>query len=211
MGLAQSSLSNQGVPTPVESLASAGIIQEAITSYKISRVSDSLNDGEVTFGGKDTSKFDPKTLVTLPNVNPQGFWEAQMDAVTVNGQDLGFDNRTAILDTGTTLLVVPPSDAEAIHRAIPGAKSDGNGGFTIPCTTNASLALSFGGQLFTIEPSDLTFVPSNSKDLTGDCVSGISSGQVQGPNEWLNGDVFLKNAYFSTDVGKNTIQLAKLI
>lgn len=211
MGLAQSLLSNQGVPTPVESLANAGLIQEAITSYKISRVRDGLNDGEVTFGGTDTSKFDSKTLVTLSNVNTQGFWEVKMDAATVNGQDLGFSNRTAIMDTGTTLLIVPPNDAEAIHQAIPGAKSDGKGGFLVPCTTNASLALSFGGQLFAIEPSDLAFVPVNPKDLTGDCVSGISSGQIDGPDGWLCGDVFLKNAYFSTDVGKNTIQLAKLI
>jgi Eukaryotic aspartyl protease len=42
-------------------------------------------------------------------------------------------------------------------------------------------------------------------------MSGIVSGNVGGAQEWLVGDVFLKNAYFSTDVGRNTLSLAKLV
>jgi len=109
MGLAQSALSQQGVPTPVEALASAGLIPKAITSYKISRLADQLNDGEITFGGLDSTKFDANTLTTFDNVNTQGFWEGNMDSVTVNGSDLGLQGRTAILDTGTTLIVAPPA------------------------------------------------------------------------------------------------------
>jgi hypothetical protein len=210
MGLAQSSLSQQQTLTPVESLAQAGSIKEAITSFKISRLADQKNDGEVTFGGLDPAKFNPATLVTLNNVNTQGFWEASLDAATVDGKDLGFTNRTTILDTGTTLLVMPATDAQTVHNAIPGAKSDKSGGFTVPCTLNSSVALTFGGKSFAIDPRDITFAPVDPTNPTGDCVSGISSGQIGGPDEWLAGDVFLKNAYFSTDVGKNTIQLAQL-
>ncbi|KAH9068136.1 acid protease [Lactarius deliciosus] len=209
MGLAKSTLSEQKTLTPVEALAKAGSIKDAIVSYKISRLADQKNDGEITFGGLDSSKFDQTTLVTLPNVNTQGFWEATMDAVTVDGKDLGLTGRTAVLDTGTTLIIAPPADAEAIHKAIPGSKNTGNG-FVIPCTTNASIALSFGGKSFTIDPRDITFVPVDPKDPTGDCSSGIVSGQFGGPQQLLVGDVFLKNAYFSTNVGKDTIQLAKL-
>ncbi|KAI0261484.1 aspartic peptidase A1 [Gloeopeniophorella convolvens] len=211
MGLAQSLLSQQQTPTPVEALASAGLIKEAITSYKISRLADEKNDGEVTFGGLDTSKFDQTTLATLPNVNTQGFWEGALDDVSVNGQDLGLQGRTAILDTGTTLMIAPPADAAAIHQQIPGSQSDGQGGFTVPCTNNATVTLTFGGQNFDIDPRDIAFSPIDPNDPTGDCASGISSGEQNGANEWLVGDVFLKNAYFSTDVGRNTIQLAKLV
>ncbi|KAI9434216.1 acid protease [Lactarius indigo] len=210
MGLAKSTLSEQQTLTPVEALAKAGLIKDAITSYKISRLADQKDDGEITFGGLDPSKFDQATAVTLPNVNTQGFWESTIDAVTVDGNDLGLVGRTAILDTGTTLFIAPPADAQAIHKAIPGSKSDGNGGFVIPCTTNASLALTFGGQTFAIDSRDITFAPLDPNNPTGDCASGISSGQIGGPEQLLVGDVFLKNAYFSTDVGKDTIQLAKL-
>lgn len=184
MGLAKSTLSNQGVLTPVESLAQQGLISEAITSYKLSRVSSGVNDGEITFGGLDSTKFDSSTLVTFQNVNPNGFWEGNVDA-SVNGQDLGLQGRTAILDTGTTLIIAPPADAEAVHAKIPGSKSDGQGGFTIPCTNTAVVSLAFGGQSFDINSTDLLFAPVNQNDLTGDCISGISSGQIGGPTQWL--------------------------
>ena len=193
MGLAQSPLSNQGVLTPVETLAKQGLISEAITSYKISRVADGLNDGEITFGGLDQSKFDPNTLVTIDNVNQQGFWEAPFTA-SVQGQDLGLKGRTAILDTGTTLMIVPQSDANAVHAMIPGAKSDRQGGFTIPCTTNTVVSLTFGGQAFDINPLDLLFAPLDPNNLQGDCISGISSGQIGGPQEWLYVDCLPNSA-----------------
>ncbi|KAI0696803.1 aspartic peptidase domain-containing protein [Cytidiella melzeri] len=232
MGLAQSALSEQKTLTPVESLAQQGLIQDAITSYKIPRLQDEKNDGEITFGGSDPAKFDANTLVTFANVNTEGFWEGAMDAVTVNGQDTGLTGRTAILDTGTTLVVAPPADAAAVHALIDGAQSDGQGGFTIPCTTTASVALSFGGQSFAIDTRDLLFAPVDPNDLTGDCVSGISSGEIGAATEWLVcvhnllftrlqnpnslvvpqvGDVFLKNVYYITDVGKNQISLANTV
>jgi len=211
MGLAQSTLSEQQTPTPVDSLATAGLIQDSIVSFKISRLADNKNDGEITFGGLDDTKFDPKTLVTVPNVNQQGFWEADLDAATVDGKDTGLTGRTAILDTGTTLLVLPDADAQTLHKQIQGAKSDGQGGFTIPCTTKASVAFTFGGQQFAIDPRDIAFQPVDPNNPQGDCVSGITSGAVGGANEWLVGDVFLKNAYFSTDTSKNTLSLAKLV
>lgn len=211
MGLAQSTLSEQGVLTPIEAMAKAGLVPAAITSYKISRLADNKNDGEITFGGLDTTKFNPATLVTLPNVSKQGFWESAMDSVSVDGTDLGLTGRTAILDTGTTLIIAPPADALAVHQAIAGAASDGQGGFTVPCTTNASVALTFGGATFAIDTRDLAFQPVDPTNPTGDCVSGISAGNIGGAQEWLVGDVFLKNAYFSTDVTKNTLSLAQLV
>lgn len=133
----------------------------------------------------DATKFDPKTLVAVPNVNTQGFWEAAMDAVSVDGTSLGLKGRTAILDTGTTLIVAPAADAAAVHKNIQGAKSDGQGGFTVPCTTTASVALSFGGTSFAIDPRDIAFQPVDPADPTGDCVSGIASGNIGGAQEWL--------------------------
>jgi hypothetical protein len=98
-------------------LASNGLISSAITSFKISHLADQLNDGEVTFGGLDSSKFDTNTLITIPNVSKLGFWEGAMDAITVNRQDSGMTGRTAILDTGTTLIIAPAADTQAVITA----------------------------------------------------------------------------------------------
>jgi len=211
MGLAQSSLSNQGTLTPIEALATAGLVASAITSYKIPRLADNKNDGTITFGGLDDTKFDAQTLVTLDNVSKVGFWEAAVDATTVDGTDLNLAGRTAILDTGTTLIIMPQADADAIHQNIQGAQSDGQGGFTVPCNTQASVAMTFGGTVFAIDPRDIAFQPLDPNNPNGDCISGIAAGNIGAATQWLVGDVFLKNAYFSTDVNKNNMQLAKLV
>ncbi|EKM78686.1 hypothetical protein AGABI1DRAFT_114293 [Agaricus bisporus var. burnettii JB137-S8] len=211
MGLAKSDLSQQRVPTPIEALAGQGAVKAAVIGYKISRLSDGKNDGEITFGDVDPTKFDAASVVKLPNVNQQGFWEVKMDAVSVNGQDLNLAGRSAILDTGTTLIIAPQADADVIHAAIQGSQSDGQGGFTVPCNTQASVALTFGGTAFKINPVDIAFQPLDPNDPNGDCISGISAGNIGGAQEWLVGDVFLKNAYFSTDVDQNEVSLADLV
>ena len=178
-------LSQERVLTPVESLAANKLIQSPITSFKIPRLADQLNDGAVTFGGLDATKFVANTLVTIPNVNTQGFWEGAMDAITVNGADTGLTGRTAILDTGTTLILAPPADAQSLMQSLGGACDAQQ--CTIPCTTQASLALSFGNASFAIDPRDLAFLPINLNDPTGSCTAGIQPQQVGPATEWLVG------------------------
>jgi len=214
MGLGQSKLSNQKTLTPVEALAEAGLISDAILSYKMARSRDNNNDGEITFGGLDPSKFDPKTLVTVPNVDLKGFWTAAIGDITVGGKSLDLQGRTAILDTGTTLALLPLDDALAFHKQIPGAQFDGESSFTIPCNTTTVVSLTFGGRAFNIDPRDLAFVPVRGNSFaSGECISGFIAGNLGGggSNQWLVGDTFLKNVYFSTNVGDNSISLAKLV
>lgn len=86
---------------------------------------------------------------------------------------------------GTTLIVAPNADAAAVHAAIPGSQSDGQGGFTVPCNTTAQVALTFGGTSFAIDPRDIAFQPVDPNDPTGDCTSGITAGNIGGDTEWL--------------------------
>ena len=209
MGLAKMELSNSQTPTPIDALYAQGLVPAPVMGYHLGRVADGYNDGEVTFGGVDAQKY-TGPLVEIPNVSTQGFWEAAVDGVSFAGKDLAMSGRTAILDTGTSLIVAPQADADAVHAAIPGSRADGQGGYTIPCTTNGSFAFTFGGQTFDVDPRDMTFLPVNQNDLEGDCVSSISAGSVGGPNEWLVGAAFLKNVYFATNAEVNVIGLAKL-
>lgn len=209
MGLARSELSNAGQPTPIDALYDAKLVQAPVMGYHLGRVADGYNDGEVTFGGVDPAKY-TGNITEIENVSTRGFWEAAIDTVSVSGKDLGLDGRTAILDTGTTLIVAPPADADTLHAAIPGSKSDGQGGYTIPCTTTAQVSLTFGGIQFPIDTRDMLFVPVDAGDLTGDCVSAVSAGNVGQNNEWLVGATFLKNVYFATNTKANKIGLARL-
>ncbi len=121
--------------------------------------------------------------------------------MSLNGADLGLSGRTAILDTGTTLMVLPQADAEAILSGVDGAESDGQGGFVVPCDTTASLALTFGGQEFTIEPTDFAIQPVGGASANNLCTCGITSGNIGGATEWLVS--VLPSLYYNTFVGRN--------
>jgi len=71
--------------------------------------------------------------------------------------------------------------------------TDGQGNFAFPCDTNTEISLVFGGQAFSISPKD--YVGSPLQDGQGDklCNSNIMGQQVGTANQWLVGDVFLKN------------------
>ncbi|KAJ7510386.1 aspartic peptidase A1 [Mycena galericulata] len=212
LGCAKESLSGQKTPTLVKALKNAGLLAKNVISYKIPRKSDGKNDGEITLGGMDPSKYDPSTLVRVKNVNTGGFWEGPLDAVKVNGKEVGLVGKSCIFDTGTTLLAAPKEDVDAIHHHIPGAKySNSTKAWTLPCSTNASVSLGFGGKHFPIRPGDLTFLPVDPKNTTGACTSAIIVGGVsEGSTNWLVGDTFLKNVYLSTDEDDDIIHLARL-
>lgn len=213
MGLGKQSLSATKVPTPVQALFQTGFINAAITSYRLPRTIDHVNNGEVTFGGLDDSKFDSSTLVTL-DATDDNFWITHLGGVTVNGATVAISgNRTALMDTGTTLLVVPSTDVDPIHEKIPGAIKTGTGSWTVPCNTTASVALQFGGKSFPISPKDLPFASGGR--TTGDCTSGIggfsAAATASNPTQWLVGDTFLKSVYFSTNENTNTVTLAQTV
>lgn len=94
-------ISQQRVPTLLRSLYQATLIPAPIVSYKLPRLADGYNDGEMTIGGMDPKRYNRKTLVTKKNVNKFGFWGVNVDAVQVGSRNMNWSNRTVVLDTGT--------------------------------------------------------------------------------------------------------------
>ncbi|PWN34284.1 acid protease [Meira miltonrushii] len=217
MGLAKEILSNSRSPTPIDALYNEKLVTAPVMGYKLGDATTAsgkraaVKDGEVTFGGVDSGKYTGQ-LVEIPNVSQQGFFEIPIQGVSVNGKSIASlsSGRTSILDTGTSLMVAPQQDAEAVHAQIPGAKSDGQGGFTVPCTTNSTLSFKFGGEEWPLLPRDMIFVPVDANNPKGDCISSLGGGDVGQQGEWLVGAVALKRLYFATNAQKNVIGLGKL-
>ena len=179
-------LSKDNISTPVQALATNNLIQHAIASFKTPRLADQLDDGEVTFGGLDATKFDPKTLVTIPNVNQRGLWEGTMDAITINDIVTSLVKPTALFDTSIPLILTPPQHAQYVMERLGGTCNMTQ--CTIPCTTQASLALSFGNASFAIDPRDLAILPINPTDPTGNCTAGIQPNPNTKVTQWLVSD-----------------------
>lgn len=116
----------------------------------------------------------------------------------------------AIVDTGTTLMIVPTEISSAIHKVIPGAEYDPMYGWRIPCafadsSSTESINIKLGDQDFPLMLKDLVRARM-SQPSNGLCYSGVAGAST--PLVIL-GDTFLRNYYSVYDFGNARVGLAK--
>lgn len=200
LGLGRSTDSGSNMDSFMNTVAAAKLLKSNIMAVSLSRAAEGGKDGEVTFGAVDTSKYVGDITYTNALSNTTQ-WIIPLDDASANGTPCNFTGRTAIIDTGTSYVLVPPNDAQQLHALIPGAVQSGTT-FVIPCTSNVTLRFIFSDVGYTISPLDYVGPPVAGSPSS--CVSTIIGQQTFGPNEWLVGDVFLKNVYtvFDYDGGR---------
>ncbi|KAF9929819.1 hypothetical protein FBU30_001193 [Linnemannia zychae] len=162
--------------------------------------------GEITFGGVDASKFQGNfTYVDCVGLRP---WTIPVGGVKVAGNNIKVDGAVAAIDTGTTAMLIPRTIADSINGAIPGAIKVATQGGTwyMPCNGNTDIVITFGNFSAKIPYSHVALQAARSKTQQGDyCLSAIMFpiGKTLAIQEWLIGDVFLKNVYSVFDFGTN--------
>ncbi|KIW05415.1 hypothetical protein, variant [Verruconis gallopava] len=180
-----------GAPSLMDVLITAKIITAKMFGLDLWRASDGgTNSGELNFGMPDSSRYSGELNYIAAMNNTDGFWEIPVDGASVNGDNAGLSGRTAIIDSGTSYILVPYDDAVQLHELIPNYKTAGTETFIVPCDSTASVQLTFGGVTYGISPKDYV-----GRQTTGGCSSNIVGRQTFGPKQWLVGDVFLKNVY----------------
>ncbi|GAA6023359.1 hypothetical protein JCM8202_001404 [Rhodotorula sphaerocarpa] len=156
----------------------------------------SLSGAQLCIGCVDSSKYTGD--ITWNPVQSEGFWSIEMDGMFVNGSILNGTAGRAALDSGTTLIQVPTSIAEAFYATIPGAYAAflQDGTYIVPCsTTFSSFGFSFGGVRYEVPPEDMlrAVSPDGSQ-----CILTITASDMQdvdGTPLAIVGEAFLKNAY----------------
>ncbi|KAJ1679751.1 hypothetical protein EV182_001401 [Spiromyces aspiralis] len=215
LGLAYSSASS--IPGELHALSfidnvfENDLLKEPLFSVFLKRNGDVNYAGEYLFGAIDKSRY--KGELTWAPVTRDKFWE-----ITVNGgrftDSSGETHKLnisggAIVDTGTTLLVMNQQQATEFHKRITGASNNSLYGWIFPCDAAAvnpgSLEFEIGSAYFSVPVSDIVREPV--KDLEGQCFSGVTSGNVP---LMILGDVFIKNNYVVFDRGNNRVGLAPL-
>ncbi|KIK65519.1 hypothetical protein GYMLUDRAFT_94161 [Collybiopsis luxurians FD-317 M1] len=162
---------------------------------------------ELFLGGVDIDLFQGD--FTNSPVTQVGFWQIDLQSVNVNGAAAATD-LSAVVDTGTTLVLGDSDNVAAVYAAIPGSadasSTVGAGFFTVPCDSIPTVSLTFGGTAFTISADtfNLGMVSAGSSD----CVGGIAAADLG--DFWVAGDVFLQNVYTSFDVGNTQVGFATL-
>jgi len=140
MGLGPDSLSsfpsphNQGVFTQLvkDEALSQPVIGIALTKASVN------SSGEFSFGKVNERWIrGGASQLFWKNVTSQNFWGTELSGIFVDGKNvMGADDPPrAIVDTGTSLMLVSDQAAEAIHSRLAGAVMDpSNGIWRLPCS-----------------------------------------------------------------------------
>ncbi|CAG8828419.1 16911_t:CDS:2, partial [Gigaspora margarita] len=107
---------DNGAPILISTLIKQKTI-DPIFSFHFQHFNVSDDKRTFTLGGVDKSKFEGNitfTPIISSNSIPNCFWVINLKDVNVNDHSMNF-SREAIIDTGTTLLIIPDDDAVAIH------------------------------------------------------------------------------------------------
>lgn len=201
LGLSRSNDTGYDSPTFMDVVEREGLLQSNIVGFSLSRGTDGGKDGSITFGGVDEDKLSGNITYTetMPSTKR---WSIPVEDVTVDGTACNFTDRSAIIDTGTSYIMMTPDDAKTFHSIIPGSSKSGSK-YTIPCDTDVEIRVIFSGVSYAISPSDYVGQKSGS-----DCASNIIAQKSFGEHEWILGDVFLKNVYSVFDYDENKVGFA---
>lgn len=198
LGLGWDSISVGGVPTIMSALVDSGKIEQPVFGFYLGN----MTAGELEFGGVDTKHYSGE-FHFVP-LSSETYWEVALDGVQLEGSSVS-STKSAIVDSGTSLLAGPSAEVKAIATKI-GATSIMGKEYVINCTQEVpDLSFELGGKIFALSKEDLILQQS-----AGQCVLGFMGIDVPPPRGplWILGDVFMRKYYVQFDWGQKRLGLA---
>ena len=107
LGLGRPGSNNLRTPTLMQVLANQKLLKANFFGVHLQRNGDGANNGQITFGEVDNSKFDNELTYTN-TVSSDSIWEIPADGAGVNGVSCNFTGKTGVIDTGTSYILMPP-------------------------------------------------------------------------------------------------------
>ena len=184
----------------ITELVNQKVLQSNIFAVTLGRASDPSNEGQITFGAVDNSKFKGDITYTNLITENKGAWVIPIDGFGFGGKKVTLKDRTTYIDTGTSFAFGPQSDVTALHKLIPGSTTVDEVTWYVPCS-DSPIEITFSGVTYKISAKDWQAGSGTS------CRSNIYGREVV-KDGWLLGDVFLKNVYSVFDVDKKRIGFA---
>jgi len=214
LGLGWDSISVDGVKPLFNEMIDQGLVKEPIFSFYLSNDDDT--PGELILGGVDESKYTGK-MFYVP-VTHETWWQIDMNSVKRDGSSVS-STKTAIIDTGTSLMAVPTKDVKEIASKVGATESPFQPGlYTVECNTVDSLP-SLVINLCNADNYCMDF------ELTGNdyilrmnqfgmefCILGYMGFDL-GPDRemWILGDIFLRKYFTVFDMGNKKIGMASSV
>ncbi|KAM5345687.1 hypothetical protein ACJ41O_011548 [Fusarium nematophilum] len=202
LGLAYDRISVNGIVPPFYQMVNQKLLDEPVFAFYLG---DQEGESEAVFGGIDESHY-TGDIEYIP-LRRKAYWEVDLDAIALGDEVAEQENTGAILDTGTSLNVLPSALAELLNKEI-GAKKGYNGQYTVDCAKRETLpdiTFTLAGSNYSLPATDYIL------EVSGSCIStfqGMDFPEPVGPLVIL-GDAFLRRYYSVYDLGKNAVGLAR--
>jgi saccharopepsin len=202
LGLGYDTISVNKIVPPFYQMVNQGLLDEPVFAFYLG---DTEGESEATFGGVDKSRYEGK-IEWIP-LRRKAYWEVDLDFIAYGDEVAELENTGVILDTGTSLNVIPSSLAELLNSEM-GAKKGYNGQYTIECekrNTLPDITFSLSGSNYSLPATDYIL------EVSGSCIStfqGMDIPEPAGPLAIL-GDAFLRRYYSVYDLGNNAVGLAR--
>ncbi|GAA5988339.1 hypothetical protein JCM10908_002172 [Rhodotorula pacifica] len=205
LGMAYGSISTMGVNPLFQTLVNQGrVVQSQFSTYL------AASGSELFLGGMNSAHYAPGSTHWYP-VTSQGYWTLAAKAAVNNKVVGSLGTFSAIVDTGTSVIVAPTAAAKQFWAAVPNSASYGSGGYwTYPCASPPTVSFSFGGafaEQWAVLPDALNLgrVSSGSDR----CVGAVVGADI-GINAWILGDTFLQSVYATFDLSTNQVGFSDL-
>lgn len=205
LGLGYDTISVNKIVPPFYNMINQGLLDEPVFAFYLGDANTEGDESEVVFGGVNPDHYTGK--ITKIPLRRKAYWEVDLDAITFGKETAELDNTGVILDTGTSLIVLPSTLAELLNKEI-GAKKSFNGQYTVECDTRdklPDLGFTLSGYNFSITAYDYIL------EVQGSCISAFTGMDIKAPVGPLAilGDAFLRKWYSIYDLADNSVGIAK--
>ncbi len=199
LGMGFTSISVGGVPTIFEEAIKQNKVDQPIFAFYLGDNAD----GELTFGGYDSSKFEGD--LEYVKLESATYWEIALDSVSAGSYTM--DGKiTGIVDSGTSLITGPRAEITKLAQAV-GATANIVGEYTIDCAKAPDLpevVFTIGGTEYSI-PGEKTII-----QVQNTCLFAFMALDIPAPGpQWILGDVFMREYYTVFNYHDQTIGFAK--
>jgi len=142
MGMGFPSISEFQANPYFQTLVASAVVDEPIFSFKLG-----TTDSQLFLGGADRSKY-TGDFIFVPveqevgciadyaglyrQYRSQGYWQVALDGVSVGGV-IASGATSAIIDTGSTLIIGDSASVERIYQSMEGARDNKDGTYTGKC------------------------------------------------------------------------------
>jgi len=195
LGLGFQSISQGGVPTVMAELVKSGQLDEPIFGFYLPKGAP----GQLVFGGVDPDHI--ASEFNFVDLTSTSYWALSLDGVKLGDFLNCSATKTAIVDSGTSLLAGPPQEVHALATLMGATLSSGM--YIVDCAASVpSLSFTLGGKDYVLEKEELIV-----SQVSGYCLLGLQGIKMREPT-WILGDVFMQKYYVQFDWGKKRVGFA---